>query len=295
MKNKEYETNVEKPITEVQLDEYYVVIGTETNLPELAYLPKKTVLLKTRNHHDLKTPLPENNNTAEWGHGFFYVTKNDEVFSFFSYGPAGDESNITGNTSTCDYPVTEVTHLYRLKISEQHAKNIALDVNKIRKKSNSIIFDEEKNEYVNNESAGKDKKKYRALTNSTCAKEAEKILKKHLGVKVPDGNGYIKYGVFSIPAVNPYSWWEKLQKSSLEKLKYPEFPKTGKAEIKLGKVLSDGMSEFVHRLYGPNLSDYYEADSIIWRTGDDAAKDEYWFLQVGDPDPLIEWGYINEE
>ncbi|RKG29025.1 hypothetical protein D7V32_16855 [Acinetobacter tianfuensis] len=295
MKNRNFETDLENPQTEVQLDEYYVVIGTETNLPELAYLPKKTFLLKTRNHHDLKTAFPENNDTGEWGHGFFYVIKNDEVFSFFSYGPAGDGSNITGNISTCDYPITEVTHLYRLRISEENAKKIAIDVNKIRKLSNSFIFDEERKEYVNNETIEKDKKKYRALTNSTCAKEAEKILRRHLGEKVPKGNGYVKYGFFSIPAVNPYSWWENLQKSPLKLEKYPEFPKTGKAEIMLGQVRKDGKDEFVHRLYGRNLSSFYEEDTIIWRTGDDATKEEYWILQIGDKDPLIEWGYLNDK
>lgn len=294
MSKNEYETGLEKPLSEIILDEYHVVIGTETNLPELAYLPKKTFLLKSRNHHDLKSEFPENNNVGEWGHGFFYITINDQVFSFFSFGPAGDGSNITGNLSTCDYSITEVTYLYRLRISEVNAKKIKKDVDKIRKNSNSYFYNEETREYKENKSESKNKKKYRALTNSTCAKEAEQILRRHLGSKVPDGNGYVKYGVLSIPAVNPYSWWEKLEKSSLEKFKFPEYPKTGKAEKKLGKILKKNIPHLVHRLYGPALESFYDEDVILWKEGDDASKAEYWFLQEGDDDPLIEWGYINE-
>lgn len=291
MSEKQYETDLEKPVSEVTLDEYFVVIGTETNLPELAYLPKKTFLLKTENHHDLKSEFDENNGVGEWGHGFFYVTKNNIVYSFFSFGPAGNASNIIGNLSTCDYPITEVTYLYRLRISEENANKIRKDVQEIRRNSNSYFYNEETKQYEENVSKNK---KYRALTNATCAKEAEKILKRHLGKKIPDGKGYVKYGVLSIPAVNPYSWWEKLEKSSLDKFKYPEYPKTGKAEEKLAQILKNDSPNFVHRLYGPNLTNFYDEQIILWKDGDDAAKSEYWFLQEGDEDPLIEWEYINE-
>lgn len=291
MNNKQYQTDLDNPISEVALDEYYVVIGTETNLPELAYLPKRTFALKSKNHHDLKSEFPENNNSGEWGHAFFYITKNQEVLTFFSFGPAANGNNIIGNLSTCDYPITEVSYLYRAKINEDSARKIMFDVNQIRKKSLSMIFDEEKQEYIENNSS---EKKYRALTNSTCAKEAEKILKKNLGDIIPDGKGFVKYGPISIPAVNPYSWWEKLQKSSLNKFKYPQYPELGIAKSMLGKIMKDNEPNYVHRLYGRNLTHYYNSEDIIWREGDDATKEEYWVLGVGDVDPLVDWGYINE-
>ncbi|ALH94438.1 hypothetical protein [Acinetobacter equi] len=295
MQNNKYSTDIDEPLTEIQLDEFHVVIGTETNLPELAYLPKRTIFLKTRNHHDLKTGFPENNYNGEWGHGFFYITKNQEVYSFFSFGPAGDGSSITGRFSTCDYSITEVAHLYRLRISRKEAEDIANSVKDIRKKSRSYIYNEETDEFELNETINSEKKKYRVLTNETCAKEAEKILKKHLGKKIPNGKGYIKFDILSIPAVNPYSWWEKLEKSTLDKYKYPEYPKLGRAEIKLGQVSKDDSNEFIHRLYGPSLTDFYDPDTIIWRTGENATEIEYWTLLEGDVDPLIEWGYLEND
>ena len=107
--------------------------------------------------------------------------------------------------------------------------------------------------------------------------------------KVSNGSAYIRYGMLSIPAVNPYSWWKILQKSAFEKSKYPKFPETSKVEILLEKIRKKIIEEFVHRLGGRELILFYNEDSIVWQTGDDAKKEEYWILQIGDLAPSIEW------
>ncbi|WP_404680164.1 hypothetical protein [Raoultella terrigena] len=143
--------------------------------------------------------------SIDYGHAFFYITKNGIVTVFFSFGPKGlaapgkitDEYSGArpGNTS---YGITEVTRLFRLKISEEMA-------GEVRKLTN--IFTEKVN-------AGSEH--YYAFMNDTCAETARDMLIEG-GVTTPPGSGPIK-GVgadgFTTTGsfVNPYKWYDDFSK-----------------------------------------------------------------------------------
>jgi len=138
--------------------------------------------------------------SVDYGHAFFYITKNNEVDIFFSFGPKGlavpgkitDEYSGARPGST-NYSITEVTRLFRLKISEEIAINV---------KDNADAFTAKVN-------AGTEH--YYAFMNDTCAETARDILSAG-GVSTPPGSGPIK-GVGSDEIttmgsfVNPYSWY----------------------------------------------------------------------------------------
>lgn len=137
--------------------------------------------------------------SIDYGHAFFYVTKNNKVDVFFSFGPKGlavsgkftDEYSGArpGNTN---YSITEITRLFRLKISEEMA---------VKVKKNSDIFTAKVNtgtEY------------YYAFMNDTCAETARDILSES-GISTPPGSGPVKGvgsdGITTMGSfVNPYKW-----------------------------------------------------------------------------------------
>lgn len=137
--------------------------------------------------------------SVDYGHAFFYITKDDVVTIFFSFGPSGlgqggkltNEYNgkRPGNTS---YVITEITELYRLTITEKQAVNVKKAADAFTAKVN----------------AGKEF--YDASMNDTCAETARDILAEG-GVSTPNGSGPVKgggadwvttHGSF----VNPYKW-----------------------------------------------------------------------------------------
>ncbi len=138
--------------------------------------------------------------SIDYGHAFFYVTKNNIVDVFFSFGPKGlaVQGKITdeysgarpGNTS---YRITEITRLFRLKIREEMA---------VKVKKNADIFTAKVN-------AGAEH--YYAFMNDTCAETARDILNEG-GVSTPSGSGPVKGvgsdGITAIGSfVNPYKWY----------------------------------------------------------------------------------------
>jgi len=169
-------------ITNVQIKrkKYILTVGFEVNYPKAF----------TDGIQDL---------SIDYGHAFFYVTKNDKVEIFFSFGPKGlavpgkytDEysGERPGNTN---YSITEITRLFRLIISEEMA---------IKVKKNSDMFTAKVN-------AGTEY--FYAFMNDTCAETARDILSKS-GISTPPGSGPVKgvdhdrittRGSF----VNPYKW-----------------------------------------------------------------------------------------
>jgi len=137
--------------------------------------------------------------SIDYGHAFFYVTKNDIVDVFFSFGPKGfaAQGKITdeysgarpGDTS---YSITEITRLFRLKISEEMAIKVKKKADRFTAKVN----------------AGTEH--YYAFMNDTCAETARDILKE-AGVSTPSGSGPVKGvgsdGITTMGTfVNPYKW-----------------------------------------------------------------------------------------
>lgn len=175
-------------ITNVQIKRksYVLTVGFEVNHPE-AYVGGVQDL------------------SIDYGHAFFYLTKNNIVTVFFSFGPKGlavpgkitDEYSGArpGDTS---YGITEVTRLFRLKISEEMAGKVS---------KASKVFTEKVN-------AGSEH--YYAFMNDTCAETARDVLIDG-GVSTPSGSGPIKgVGADEITMagsfVNPYKWYDSFSK-----------------------------------------------------------------------------------
>lgn len=139
--------------------------------------------------------------SVDYGHAFFYITKDNKVTVFFSFGPDGlatpgkltDEYSgpRPGNTS---YSIGEISVLYRLTITENQAVNVKKAADAFTQKINSGI------------------EHYNASMNDTCAETARDILDEG-GVSTPDGSGPIKgigidWITTNVSFVNPYKWNE---------------------------------------------------------------------------------------
>lgn len=165
----------------------------------------------------------------DYGHAFFYLTENDKVTNFFSFGPDGPgvEGKITDEYSgerpgTAEYKISEAVKLFRLKLSKGQAESIHIETEKVKGEIKS------------------GKQKYTAYLNDTCAETARDILKKTIR-KIPDGSGEVimggKSSYFSV--VNPYMWHRNF------KFKYFEYslPSIGGVESqRLRKNDSDPLS-----------------------------------------------------
>ncbi len=143
--------------------------------------------------------------SVDYGHAFFYITQNDKVTVFFSFGPNGmaPPGKITNEYTgprpgTTSYAIGETIRLFRLKITEEMAVNV---------KSEAKCFTEKVN-------AGKEH--YHAFMNDTCAETARDILSAG-GVATPSGSGPVKgIGINALTSnasfVNPYKWYSDFTK-----------------------------------------------------------------------------------
>ncbi|CAP02963.1 hypothetical protein ABSDF_p20021 (plasmid) [Acinetobacter baumannii SDF] len=253
------QTDKNEPLTTVILNEYVVVVGFEVNHPNAFVIQDNGWFTKSNE----RTQLLD----IDYGHAFFYVTKNDVVEVFFSFGPYGagkDGWFNKGNSrspngwntgavvkngyassrpGTPDYPITEKATLYRMLVSEKMAKKIIDETNTIR---SEIISGDQK---------------YTAWVNDTCAETAYDILVNYIS-NLPMGTGAVKQsGAPVLKVINPYMWHYNFTKSKFAK---PEiiYPTVGKTSGKA--VLSSN---------GINLNNS-------------------WTLKPKDIDPIVTEGYI---
>lgn len=175
-----------QPVNITRPPKYILTVGFEVNYPN-AYVNRTQDL------------------SVDYGHAFFYITKDDVVTVFFSFGPNGaatpgkftDEytGRRPGNTS---YGIGEITELYRFTITEKQAKDVKTAADAFTAKVN----------------AGKEF--YTASMNDTCAETARDILAEG-GVSTPNGSGPVKGGGVDWVTthgsfVNPYRWNEDFLK-----------------------------------------------------------------------------------
>ena len=218
----------QKTRKEVFIDDLYVVVGFEVNNLD-AFLDGKT--------HDL---------AKDYGHAFFYLVKNHEVISLFSFGPAGPgKVGWGGKGSTAEpnkynigaflkdgykdsrpgnpeYRIQEKVTAFKLPVNLAQAAALVKEVNKWRKKIYS------------------GKEKYTAFMNDTCAETARDILTS-AGIESPSATGYVKHsGIVNFPvayAANPYMWHHNFEKTSLKKTTF--VPSTGSDAGWLPKIGSE--------------------------------------------------------
>lgn len=189
----------------VQIDNYYVVIGFEVNKPS-AFKDKT---------HDL---------AEDYGHAFFYIVKNEIVSMIFSFGPDGpgkhgwfnkaEESLLpaplkngfnNSRPGTADYHISEHVKAFRINITLK--QGIALG--KATQKARADI------------KSGKIR--YTAYMNDTCAESARELLSE-AKIDNPSGFGWVKHSqMLSFPiawATNPYMWHHNFIKSGAIELNF---------------------------------------------------------------------------
>lgn len=217
---------------EVELDDYYVVIGFEVNKPDAF----------KDNIQDL---------AIDYGHAFFYIVKNKRVTKAFSFGPTvrgktgwfdkGEpigrnaynrgafikDGNRNARPGSPDYPITETIKAFRILLTLKQGRALEKETDTIRQE----IFE--------------GKQEYTAYMNDTCAETARDILEE-AEVSTPDGAGKVKNSAiasFSIAyAVNPYMWHHNFKKGGYTEIVFfvppgkPWHPPIGKVDPIFGNV-----------------------------------------------------------
>lgn len=195
------------PVTEVMVESYQLVVGFEVNHPN-AYVNGIHIL----------------NN--DYGHAFFYLTKNGMVKKFFSFGPVGSgkdgwlnkgnsrnstpnawntgapkkDGYATSREGTATYPISEVTKNFRFTLDAHEFEVILKETERIIQQI-----------YAR-------KQDYTAWINDTCAETARDIIKKGYP-SIPEGSGAVDAGVgVKITAVNPYRWYHNMKSMGLSEM-----------------------------------------------------------------------------
>ncbi|WP_263772917.1 hypothetical protein [Propionivibrio soli] len=183
---------------------YGLTIGFEVNYPE--YFKDDIQQIGGPGY-----PPP---NDGDYGHAFFYLTKNGVVTCFFSFGPAGggEEKRVSvpftdiqtkdlnpipmharARPGDASYRISEPVTAFRLRLTQAQEESIRKEAERVRKKIES------------------GEQKYTAWINDTCAETARDIIKKTLP-DIPDGSGQIRVnGTLSrVHLVNPYMWHKNM-------------------------------------------------------------------------------------
>ncbi|WP_201634480.1 hypothetical protein [Psychrobacter immobilis] len=186
-------------------NQYYLVVGFEVNHIATAF----------RNNTQ--------NLNVDYGHAFFFTVKNGKIITVYSFGPkgaatptkrelaAGIDEFSGRRPATINYPITEVSRLYKFRISKKQLIAIKKQADQFKKK---VISGEEK---------------YTAYMNDTCAEAAKDVLD-DANIDTPSGKGYIttpsgtanflfepsyidgrKVPFTGAMFVNPYSWYDQFR------------------------------------------------------------------------------------
>jgi hypothetical protein len=177
------QTAKNEPVTTVNIEYYQLIVGFEVNKPN-AFVNNTQIL------------------DIDYGHAFFYLTKNGIVKKFFSFGPMGGgkkgkaHAHRKGNPS---YDIGEQTRLFRFSLSSGEFDTISKETDKI---TADIISE---------------KQKYTAMVNDTCAETAYDIIVKGYS-SIPNGTGPVDAVGWApnISAVNPYMWHHNLKKAGVK-------------------------------------------------------------------------------
>ena len=216
-------TSSTHPTTTLTAASYTITVGFEVNVPNALVEKKYSIFSKEKKLTQILD--------IDYGHAYFYVSKNDVVEAFFSFGPsqlgkvgwfnqgrtypiANTGAVVKGGYAnsrqgTPDYPIGEKSHLYRMTVKSETGKKIVDETNKIRQE---IISGDQK---------------YTAWVNDTCAETAYDILEKFIS-NLPEGSGHVQQSSItpSFTVINPYMWHHNFKKSKFSK---PEivYPREG--------------------------------------------------------------------
>jgi hypothetical protein len=172
-----------EPVTTVNIEYYQLIVGLEVNKPN-AFVNNTQIL------------------NIDYGHAFFYLTKNGMVKKFFSFGPKGDGKKGKAHVHRIGNPlyvIGEITRLYRFSLSQGEFDVISKETDRISAEITS------------------GRQKYTAMVNDTCAETAYDIIVKGYP-SIPNGTGPVDAVGWApnISAVNPYMWNHKMKSLGLK-------------------------------------------------------------------------------
>lgn len=204
---------------EVKIIAPYVVVGFEVNNP---------------NGHAFDNLVQNLDIGAggDYGHAFFYLVEDGKIVRLFSFGPAAQRGKVgwldlgekypaarngaiikdgyaDARPATANYPVTEVTRLFRVEITMAQAGQLKKEIDFLAK------------------DISKGKASYTVWLNDTCAETARDLLDK-ADIKTPAGAGEVNapsIGKMWFTMVNPYMWHHNFKRAgfkeaTLEPMKY---------------------------------------------------------------------------
>jgi len=266
----------EKHVKIKRPDRYILTIGFEVN-NEKAYTRQFTLPTPVELATKDKDYFSHNNQnlSEDYGHAFVYVTKNDIVMSSFSFGPAENPSkqNMSGfgnRPGDTLYPVSEVTKLFRFKISKEQADKVKENVTQFTQKVESQQIH------------------YAPYKNDTCAASAKEILDQS-NIDTPSGKSYASYevlgGVIDERDPNQDSKTSRMQAKSVNAVRKTQFATP---------VVIVTPYEWYHEL----LQQYSSPEPISFQKGDlstDTSASDWtpyklakgWVAIVGKYDPLF--------
>ena len=252
----------------VDIEKYVFTVGFEVNYIDTAFKDNIQIL---------------SGPGTDYGHAFFYVTKNDKVVAFLSFGPnesgkvgwfnkGQDKESANWGTvlkdgylnarpGTPDYKISEVTRLFRVKLTTAQAKKIIVETEKLRARIKS------------------GDQLYTVYINDTCAETAKQILDA-AELNTPDAEGKVKINGATLPfkSVNPYMWHHNFKKAGHAEIVYPQ------------TMLEKNVNLDVTNNIKPLI---VESDNIHLLSNSDPKKSSHWLLYANQKDPLVVKGYVN--
>ncbi|TCB82314.1 hypothetical protein [Acinetobacter sp. ANC 4173] len=218
-------TKPNKPITEVKVDNYYVVIMIDASHPEKA-------LIKTQDGSTAHNPI------AEPGHALHYIVKNGIIQSVLSFGPSSAAAAAIG-PATADCTMKNMVYAFKYNLTKVKAEKLIEETNSWRNLiTNGSIFSKE------------GRIVYSGITNDTCAETMLQVLRPYIP-ELPKGKG--KTGTYSvyIRAVTPYWLFDDLKKAGTPYKIY-----------RIGEKYYT--KEDLKKLIDPYLPKKNQRDAVIW-------------------------------
>ncbi|EJX0634545.1 hypothetical protein ODD08_004688 [Salmonella enterica] len=179
----------EKNVKITKPDRYVIAIGFEVNIDDA--------------FQDDTLDL-----AIDFGHAFFYVTKNNVVTDFFSFGPTkvvapgGEKSeSIKKRIGMVNFPIKEMSKIFRFTLTKEQVERIHSEIELFSSRvSNKMEF-------------------FDVTTNNTCAKVSQLLLEQ-ADISTPNSTSHVKSSketdynwlTETFNFANPYKWYNSFLK-----------------------------------------------------------------------------------
>lgn len=188
-------TQTGKPITNLIVDQYYVVIMIDASHPETAFV-------KTLDGSIAHNPV------AEPGHALHYIVKNETILSVLSFGPRSAAAAAIG-PATADCTIKNMVYAFKYALAKVKAEKLIEETNSWRNLITKGSIFSKKGRIV-----------YSGITNDTCAESMLQILRPYIP-ELPKGKGKTGTYYIYLRAVTPYWLFEDYKKLGTSYKIYP--------------------------------------------------------------------------